>query len=137
MTRRTSPLGLSCRLFQGDSSTCIGWRMSEVLELFQADQRTVAGRNHLLDRVRVFESGTGDHTDDVCVESKSSITSRSQRSGECDGAGWFGEDTFFKSEAALSVPDFFIGDDVAAAAGRSTFGDGPMAVVERWALAGR
>ena len=103
--------------------------MSKILELFQADQRAVAGGDHLLDRVRVFESGTGDHADDVRVEIDSLIASSSQSSSECDGAGRFGEDAFFESEAALSVPDFFIGDDVATAAGGSTFGDGPVAVV--------
>ena len=103
--------------------------MSKILELFQGDQRTVAGGDHLLDRVRVFESGAGDQADDIRVGSESLIASGSQSSGECDGAGRFGEDTFFKSEAALNIPDFFIADDVAAAAGGSTFEDCPVAVV--------
>ena len=86
--------------------------MSKILEFLQTYQRTVAGGDHLFDRVRVFESGAGDHADDRRVGSESSIASGSQRSGECHGTGRFGEDAFCKSEAALSVPDFFIGDDV-------------------------
>ena len=101
-------------------------------ELIQTDQRSTSRRgNRLFDGVRVFEAGAGDHADDVGVGGEAAFASGSQGTGEGDGSGGFGENTFVAGEAALSFPDFGIGDDVAAAAGGSAFGDGPVAVVDR------